>query len=130
MTDHAAAPAPHAATSRIAAVCDEHGAAVLGLARLLVGEDEAAEAVSTQAILDACWPSGLAERRRLARHVYVLCARRGAVPHGEDDRQRLAIALARLGGHTYREVAELMSLPAAEVALLMRTGLHAAYDGS
>lgn len=124
-------------------VWHRHGAALFALTMVLFEDVDDAESVVTQAFLDACTPDDIAispvSRRELARYVYVLWVRRTAAAQviaGQPSlvapattlvhRQRIAIALAMFGEHTYTEIAALMELPAPDIASLMRSGLLAA----
>ena len=108
---------------------ERHGAALFALAMLLLRDPHRAELLAADAILDACaGPRHVAtgaDRWELARYVYVrflrtAAARSGSGPAPAD----VALALGMFGGHTYREIADLMGLPPCEVAELLRLGLR------
>ena len=131
-------------------LCDVHGSALFSLAWMILGDRAAAEFVAVQAILDACsGPVHVAhasDRWEMARYAYIRCLRQpqvaagqsqnGSPDHGGSDptsttlgllsaHERAAIALGIFGGHTYEEIADLMRLPRPEIAVLLRSGLHA-----
>ncbi len=136
--------APARLTRDPADLFERHGAALLALAMVLLGDRERAEGLATDAILDACaGPVHLtqgADRWELARYVYVRSQRMprglpstqpqvGACPVAPAalDRpsgasvEHVALALAMFGGHSHREVATLLRLPADDVAALLLT---------
>jgi len=130
-------------------VWKQHGTALYVLARVVFNDAHDAERVVAQAILDACGRDDVAgdvDRRTLARHVFVLEARRraelgrnpGPGPTSTPDEgdfsgvaamsglsypERAVIAWGLLGAHTYAEIALFVGLPPCEVADLMRSGL-------
>ncbi len=130
-------------------LCDVHGSALFSLAWIILADRDDAEFVAAQAMLDACsGPVHAAhgsERWEMARYVYIRCVRhQQAARPGHDGspdqrgtekesttlgllsaHERAAIALALLGEHTYQEIADLVHLPRPEVAVLLRSGLHA-----
>jgi hypothetical protein len=135
-------------------LCDVHGSALFSLAWMILGDRDDAEFVAVQAVLDACsGPVHVAhasDRWEMARYVYVRCVRHqqaagrysqnGSPDHGESDttsktlellsaNERAAIALGIFGEHTYEEIADLMHLRRPEVAVLLRSGLHALRHG-
>lgn len=133
-------------------ICDAHGASLLLLAGLLLDDREAAEAVVTQTIVDAARGADGALagslRHSLSRRVFVRCTRHPqewGAPAGRaggplssnsalsptmaalrtlSEQQRAALGLVLFGHHTYREVADLLSLPAATVLGMLRSGLQ------
>ena len=108
---------------------ERHGAALFALAMLLLGDTHGAEVLAADAILDACsGPAHVAQgadRWELARYVYVRFARSvEQPPAGQPSSQDVALAMGVFGGHTYREIADLMGLAPREVAELLTAGLR------
>ncbi|MEJ7635829.1 hypothetical protein [Aeromicrobium sp.] len=124
--------------SRVLAVFDHYGSELHLMARILTDDQELAERVVIQAI--AAHHSGPCTLRQLSAAVYVAWAAWGPHPrtsaslapvddsaaeaqlyefHGLQDDQRAALGLCRFGGHTYRQAALVMGLPADHVAELL-----------
>jgi hypothetical protein len=119
-----AAPVPAAV-----AVFDEHGGALLALASVMVRDQMPAETAVVEVISAAfpatamAVPMPAAEvRRELARRTYRRCSR--ADQATERDQQRIALALTHCGQLTYRQVADLLRLTAADAAQLLSSGLR------
>lgn len=147
-------PVGHRPRGTLAQAYDAHGSALFSLARVIVGEPTQAEAIVVHVLLDAETRSisggGTPVRRHLARRVYLRCTRArlgvsstsGDLPSGDyrpttdpqtsivatlsalSEQQRAVIALCLYGDHTYRQVADVMALPASVVADLIRSGLQ------
>jgi DNA-directed RNA polymerase specialized sigma24 family protein len=135
-------------------IFDRHGTALFSLACTLLGDHEDAESVVVEVIVAACSKPGATRpggslRHELARLTYLRCVRLGTRDevrpvqlsdltesgHGSAiavmtelwiaaRRQRAAIALVKFGDYTCPEVADLLGLPAATVAGLLRSGLR------
>jgi DNA-directed RNA polymerase specialized sigma24 family protein len=109
---------------------ERHGAAIFGLAMLLLRDRQRAELLTADAILDACsGPAHVAQgadRWELARYVYVRFVRSAGDPAtaGRPTSEDVALALGVFGGHTYREIADLLGLAPGEAAELLRSGLR------
>jgi DNA-directed RNA polymerase specialized sigma24 family protein len=137
-----------------AQVCDGHGPALFSLACAVLGDREDAQWVVAEVIVAACTRPGAIRpggslRHELARLTYLRCARLGTGGEARLDQlsdlpgagqgsaiavmtelsaaagqQRAALALVKVGDHTYLEVADLLGLPVATVAGLLRSGLR------
>lgn len=114
-----------------AGICDQHAAALFSLAVVLVGDQGRAETAVGDVICAVCTASEPVHtrppdlRRELARRVYLRCDSRGLTKAAAPcDQQRTAFALVQYGALSYREVADLMGLPAPEVAVLLHASLR------
>lgn len=139
---------PEAPSRFVDTLLGSHGEALFGLAMLILADRDRAATVAEQAIWDAYkGPLDVARpanRRELARYVYVRCVRQlesppmtpGVRDAARDDPQpttiftslsydqRAAIGLCVFGQHTYADSADLTGLTRTEVADLLRSGLH------
>ena len=114
-----------------AQVFDDHAAALLALANLLVLDEATAEAMTgvvltSQARSNA--PAGTDTRRRMAIALIAACQRAEdslALPPGAllDKQGRAAVGLAIFARLTYREVANEMGMPERHALVLLRSGL-------
>jgi len=107
--------------SQVAAICDQHGAALFSLAVVLVPDRQQAEEAVVEVICAA--PAQLTAtslRQELARRVY-----RRWVPRslGDEQLERIAVALTHSGELNYRAVADLLGLQASKVVLLLNSAL-------
>ncbi|WP_162891390.1 RNA polymerase sigma factor [Aeromicrobium sp. A1-2] len=133
---------PHARVSRLLA---RHGNDLMGVARTLTRDEQLAEqlVVDTLTAYDHGRPDH-GELRTLAAGVMVAWLGRnrdepsgpGSITsqiydelHTLPDEQRTVLALCRFGGHTYREAAELLGLPAADVADLLGRAMRSLQAG-
>lgn len=135
------APAPDArSTLPLEEVWDRHGRSVYALACALLGDEEAAARAVQLGMSDLARTGGVSAdeaRRSLARHVY----RRSQELVAPSPRsrqlppamvwlgqlahlQRSSLALCMYGGHTHREAAALLGVPALTVAGLLSSGLR------
>ncbi len=117
----------------------DHGRAAFALACALLGEEEKAARATALGIVDlACSPAAAAAgtRRALARRVYWRCEQIAGETTGATHQpatmvrlrqlaqlQRSCLALCAFGGHTYREAASLLGVPALTVARSLTSGL-------
>lgn len=133
-------------------MCDAHAAALLALADIVLDDPDEAQSAVVEVLRAAGQQQRAAddraERRDLAAAVYVRCARSRLGPRTPDhdrqvapggihlqltglsDQQRAGIALSMYGAHTYTDTAELLSLPPAVVAELLRSGLARLASGA
>lgn len=120
---------------------DRYGQQLYAVATTLTGDPDLAEQIVMQAI--SVHGDGQTDLRDLSAAVWVawLCwapadgtdgaSQPSSLPtltsqlHALPDDQRVALALCRFGGHTYRQVAELLELPAETVARLLGDALRA-----
>lgn len=114
-----------------AAICDQHGAALLVLATVLANDRGWAEAAVVGVISDSfpmasmAVPMPAAEmRRHLAKRVYLLCGSRSTESGAQSNHEDVALALTRYGQLTYRAVADLLGLSGAEVAQYLGSALR------
>ncbi|WP_152364949.1 hypothetical protein [Microlunatus speluncae] len=125
-------------------LCDAHGRSLLTLAITVTGNRKVAERLTVRAIVelsgqpDLCERLELAEQRReLCRAVFHQAAafRSRTRPDPElpapvrrlrnvPALNRLAVLLCVFGGHTLRQLADLLELPELDAAHLLRDGLQ------
>lgn len=129
-------PAPPAALDEI---WDRHSDAVYSLAHVLLGNEADAATAVADAMTELAPTFAPADdtRRSWARQVYLRSEKlTGRAPGAADPGnpvwlghlspvQRASLALCLFGGHTYRDAAHLLDIPAAEVADLLTTALAA-----
>ncbi|KQX72378.1 RNA polymerase sigma factor [Aeromicrobium sp. Root472D3] len=118
-------------------VLDLHGADLHAVASVLTTDPELAEQLVVVAVRtslpddDLGRLSGTVVRAWLDGHPEQLETIVPAAPtplsrlHELPVHQRASLALCRFGGHTYRQAADLLELPAASVADLLTTSLRA-----
>ncbi len=125
-------------------LCDRHGAALISVARAILGDSARAETVVVEVVARACADSGSTAaaggslRRELARLTYlhaISCLDGTQAPERGSAmakmaamtelarRQRSAVALVQYGDHTLGDVAEVLDRPVHVVAALLCSGL-------
>lgn len=110
-------------------VCDEHGGALFSLASVMLRDQAPAEAAVVE-VISAAFPATAVAvplpaadvRRELARRVHRWCSR--ADETTAHYQQRVALALTQCGQLTYRQVADVLQLPAADTAQLLCSSLR------
>lgn len=135
---------PAGAAHRLTDVWDRHGASVYTVAIALLGDERAAEHAVRMGLTDLAAVQDTSTQeddlRSWTRHVYVRSQElAGAGPAGTAPLpsspswfphlaqvQRACLALCLFGGHTYREVAQLLDVPPTTVADLLTTSLREA----
>lgn len=127
--------------SQLENVWDRHGGSVYALACALVGDDAAAGRAVALAMIDLALSTRTESPedalRPLAAHVYRRCQEVSGEPFGRSQLppvmawlgnlaqlQRACLALCVFGGHTHREAADLLGVPAETVAEMLTTGLR------
>ncbi|MEV6418069.1 hypothetical protein [Kribbella sp. NPDC051718] len=110
-------------------VCEDHGGALFALATVMMRDQAPAEAAVVE-VISAAFPAtaeaiplpAAEVRRELARRVHRRCSR--ADETTVLYQQRVALALTQCGQLTYRQVADVLRLPAADAAQLLCSGLR------
>lgn len=104
-------------------LCDGHGAALFAVAVALVRDEERAQRAVVDVISAACVHSQVTRRPadqlrgELVRQLHEYSGGADALQAADGcDRQRYAAALVQHGGLDYREIADLLDVPASEVA--------------
>lgn len=139
-------------TGRTDTMCARHGVALAILAWALVGDRDTALTVVARTLAATCLQPAdhldvdlRDQRRALSRDIYQRCLRQPVQPStvagryaADDDveelirqlrelspSQRDPVLLCSLGGHTYRDAADLLRTSAENVASRLRSGLRA-----
>lgn len=139
-------PAAKLEARRAVKLYDRHGTALHTVANVLIGDQVRAEALVVEAII-AQSATRIADRddrrsslRQLAAGAYAAWSRHPslagislppataprssiATVYRLPDDQRVAVALCAFGGHTHRQAAAVLGLPAGRVADLLREAL-------
>jgi hypothetical protein len=128
----AAAATEFTPSERAKDIYERHAASLYQQALVTLGDAGTARQVLADALAAECGRSEVNDGGgigcRLALSVYWLCqeaaTRPGACHSGPGVRERGALALVLFGGLEYRYASQVLAIPPAEMAAILRTALH------